>query len=167
VKRALPEEKVSIEWTPANILLILLASLVLVGGIAYGLGTAKNDLNEKRERLLKLTLNEVGTYILEHNSGTTKIDTITTMRGMSLDGKVMEIPYYVSEGFLHKVNQMMESTERTKRRVQRDLLNEDCSKTAFSVFMQKGGIMHYTYRLEKAGESIYLFDFNNTRELCD
>jgi len=160
------ESSNNIEWTPKNILLISIAVLFLIAGIMYGTFTAKNDLVEKRKKLNVMTLDEVGTYILNKNQGTVTIDSITKIRNMHLNGNTLELPYYVSEGFLHKFSSTIESEENTKLRVQKDTLDEDCSKTSFSVFLEKGGVMHYTYRLENRDNSKYLYDFNNTWEMC-
>jgi len=130
------------------------------------LDTAQGDLTEKRERLSAMSLQEVGEYIMKKNPGTVTIDPITNVRNIYLHDTVLELPYYVSDGFLSKFTSAIESPEKTKHRVQKDTLNEDCRKTAFSVFLQKGGIMHYTYRLQKDTESEFLFDFNNTWEKC-
>lgn len=113
-----------------------------------------------------MSLREVASYILENNSGTVIIDPITKVKNMYANNNVLELPYYVSDGFLRKFASAIESEESTKTRLQKDTLDEDCSKTAFSIFMQKGGVMHYTYRLDNNSENTYLFDFNNTWEMC-
>ena len=156
----------NIEWTPKNIVILSIAILFLIGGILYGTTTASNDLAEKRQKLMAMTLDEVGAYILDKNQGTVVIDPITKVRDMRINGNTLELPYYVSEGFLQKFSSALESEENTKLRVQKDTLYEDCSKTSFSVFLEKGGIMHYTYRLEDRHSSKYLYDFNNTWEMC-
>ena len=155
-----------IEWTPKNILLISIAVLFLIGGIIYGISTSNSDLAKKRQKLEAMSLNEVGAYILDKNQGTVIIDPITKVHNMHLNGNILELPYYVSEGFLHKFASAIESEANSKIRVQKDTLDEDCSKTSFSVFLEKGGTMHYTYRLEKEGDTHYMFDFNNTWEMC-
>jgi len=160
------EGKQEIEFTPKNMFMLSLAIMFLIGAIAYGTNTAQNELEEKRERLSKMTLQEVAEYILDKNAGTVIIDPITKIKNMYLDNNVLELPYYVSDGFLLKFASALESKESSKERVQKDTLDEDCSKTALSIFMQKGGVMHYTYRLDNKSENNYLFDFNNTWEMC-
>ena len=155
-----------IEWTPKNILIISIAVLFLIGGIMYGTSTANSDLAKKRQKLEAMSLSEVGAYILDKNPGTVIIDPITKVRDMHLNGSTLELPYYVSEGFLHKFSSSLESEGNTKLRVQKDTLDEDCSKTSFSVFLEKGGVMHYIYKLEKGDDVSYMFDFNNTWEMC-
>lgn len=155
-----------IEWTQKNILLLSIAILFLIGGILYGTSTANSDLKEKRKKLEAMSLYEVGTYILDKNPGTVVIDPITKVRDMHINGDILELPYYVSEGFLSSLTTSLTTKEKQKELLQADTLQEDCSKTSFSVFLQKGGTMHYIYRLEKDGDISYLYDFNNTWEMC-
>ncbi|MEN8194196.1 MAG: hypothetical protein ABFS12_15335 [Bacteroidota bacterium] len=159
-------KKEPIELTPKNMFIMSLAILFLIGAVGYGINTSQNELEEKRERLNTMSLQEVAAYILEKNSGTVIIDPITKVKNMYVNNNVLELPYYVSDGFLRKFASAIESEESSKVRLQKDTLDEDCSKTALSVFMQKGGVMHYTYRLENNSEDTYLFDFNNTWEMC-
>jgi len=159
------KKKQPIEFTPKNIFILSLAILFLIGTIAYGINTSQNKLEEKREYLNKMSLQEIATYILKKNSGTIIIDPITKVKNMYVNGNVLELPYYVSDGFLDKFTSTIESGESTKLRLQKDTLDEDCSKTAFSIFMRKGGIMHYTYKLDNS-ENTYMYDFNNTWEMC-
>lgn len=159
------KKKEHIEFTPKNIFLLSLAILFLIGAVVYGINTSQIELEEKRERLNAMSLQEVALYILEKNPGTVIIDPITKVKNMYVNDNVLELPYYVSDGFLSKFALSVGSEESAKVRLQKDTLNEDCSKTAFSVFMQKGGVMHYTYRLDNS-ENTYIFDFNNTWEMC-
>ena len=156
----------SIELNKKNITLLSFAVLFLIGSIIYGLNTSQENLVAKRKRLNALSLQEVAEYIIEKNPGTIIIDPITKIRNIYFKGNTLEFPFYLSEGFLLKLNSKLESLEETKKRVMNDTIQEDCTKTAFSVFLQKGGVIHYTYRLDNDNEDNYLFDFNNTWEMC-
>lgn len=158
-------KKEQIPYTPKNIFFLSLAVLFLIGAIAYGINTSQIELEEKRERLNTMSLQEVAVYILEKNPGTVIIDPVTKVKNMYVNKNVLELPYYVSDGFLSKSALSIGSEESAKVRLQKDTLNEDCTKTAISVFMQKGGVMHYTYRLDNS-DNTYIFDFNNTWEMC-
>ena len=134
--------------------------------IIYSAINTQNDWEEKRQELSAMSIDELGEYILDKNEGTVKIDSITKIRNMHLNGNTLELPYYVKKGFLHKLISMLKSEKDIKQHIQEDTLDEDCSKMAFSIFLQKGGVMHYTYRLEDQGHSKYLYDFNNTWDMC-
>jgi len=156
-----------IEWTHKNIVMLSLALVVLFAGIGYGMWESNNIIEQKREKLQKMSLDELGVYIIEHNEGTVHIDLITQVKDIYLSGNRLVFPYYVSEGFLRKLaTKASGGLERNKLYLQKNTLKEDCSKTAFRIFLQKGGVMHYEYRLVKDGEEKFLFDFNNTYEMC-
>lgn len=160
------QESQAIEMTPKNIVMLVLAFFVLIIGVNYGLNSVSESKKQKRERLMAMPLAGVGGYIIDKNPGVIHIDAITRVNGITLQGNTLEYPYIVQDGFLRQMGSMISDTASKRERVYRDLLNEDCSKTAFSVFMQKGGIMHYTYHLEKENELVFLFDFNNTWDQC-
>ena len=165
-KRNNNKNKPSGEFNIKEFTLLVIAVTFLFGSFIYGLNTSHKNLAEKRDRLNKRTLQEVAEYIMEKNPGTLHIDAITNVHPISLNGNVLEWPFYVSDGFLRKFTSGLQSTENIKNRIQRDTLNEDCTKTAFSVFLQKGGVMHYTYHLQKDTGDEFLFEFNNTWEKC-
>lgn len=158
--------KPSNEFNIKEFTLLVIVVIFLFGSIIYGLTTSHENLADKRERLNKLSLQEVAEYIMEKNPGTLHIDAITKVHPISLHGNVLEWPFYVRDGFLRRFSSGLQSTEGIKNRLQRDTLNEDCRKTAFSVFLQKGGVMHYTYHLQKDTGNEFLFEFNNTWEKC-
>ena len=162
-----PQDKTNaIEWTPKNILTIGLTVLFSITIVTYSMYSSLDKLYKKREKFNAMTLQEIGAHILEENSGTVNIDLITKVRGMYLEGHTIELPYYISEGLLYRLTSKVESKSGAKRRLQEDTLEEDCSKPAFAAFLQKGGVMHYTYRVDKRNNDEYLFDFNNTWEMC-
>lgn len=156
-----------IEWTPKNILMITFALLVLIGGFGYGIVESEHVKEEKREKLRAMSLEEVGHYIIEHNDGTVHIDIITKVKNIHLVGNTLEFPFYLTNGFLKKIStKIIGGVESHKKLIQEDTLKEDCSKTTFKVFLEKGGIMHYTYKVVKNKKETFLFDFNNTNEMC-
>ena len=145
-----------------NSILFVVAVLFTLGSIFYSLVTTKDELSKKRARLNTYTIEEVAAYIMEKNPGIVHIDAITKIHPISFRGNILEFPYHVKDGFLRKFASGLYSTESIKASLQNDTLGEDCRKTAFSVFLQKGGVMHYTYYLDKDTGSEFLFDFNNT-----
>ena len=154
-----------IEWTPKNIAMVTAASLVMLCGIWYGNYRSVQMHKEKERKLQALSLEELGTYIVRHNSGIVKIDWVTSVKNVHLEhNNTLEFPYHVSDNFLSRI----ETKDLTKKRknLQYDTLQEDCSKLAFKLFLKKGGEIHYTYYLVKRGTKKYLFDFNNTYDMC-
>jgi hypothetical protein len=160
------ENNQSIEFNKTNSTLLFIAIVFMIGSIYYSLSSTLNELDEKRARLNAMTIQGVAGYIMEKNPGIIRIDAITKIHPISLHENVLEFPYYVKDSFLRRFASSLQSTEDIKNRLQWDTLNEDCKKTAFSVFLQKGGIMHYTYRLQKDTGSEFLFEFSNTWDQC-
>jgi len=143
------------------------ASLVLLGGIAYGIFESQQILKEKEKKFQTMSIEDLGSYIVKHNQGEVKIDPLTTVKGVYFHDNVLEFPYYVTDNFLTKSVSNIFSMKKQKYEMQKSTLEEDCSKTALKIFLQKGGKMHYLYRLQKKdAKPQYLFDFNNTYELC-
>ena len=147
--------------------MIFIALLILIGGIGYGIVESENIKKEIREKLRAMTLEEVGNYIIQHNTGTLKIDMITKIKDIHLVGNTLEFPFYVNNGFLKKIStKLVGGSESHKKLIQKDTLEENCTKSAFKIFLEKGGVIHYTYRLLKNGKETFLFDFNNTNKMC-
>lgn len=159
-------KNIEIEWTLRNILLaVSTISIVLV--IAWNsIESSQKELKEKRERLNSMTIQEVAAYIIEKNPGVIHIDAITKIYPISFHDNVLEFPYQVTDGFLSKFTSGIYAEDKMKTHLQNDTLTEDCRKTAFSVFLEKGGVMRYTYHLREEHRSKFLFDFNNTWDLC-
>lgn len=145
--------------------MVAVASLIMLGGIWYGSYRSIQLRNEKKQKLQAMSLQQLGAYIIEHNSGTLHIDWVTSVKDIHLEhNNTLEFPFHVADNFLSR----MKLTDLTKKQkdLQYDTLQEDCSKLAFKYFLKKGGKMHYTYYLVKRGTKKYLFDFNNTYDMC-
>jgi len=155
----------NIEWTPKNLSMITLALLVMFGGIWYGSYRSVQLHNEKKQKLQAMSLQQLGAYIIKHNSGTVRIDWVTTVKDVHLENNnTLEFPYHVTDNFLSSIG--LSNIDKKQKDLQYDTLKEDCSKLAFKLFLQKGGRMHYTYYLFKQETKRYLFDFYNTYNMC-
>lgn len=152
--------------TQNNTFLLVIAVAVFIGGVYYGFSKADSDKQKKRERLEKMEPSEIAQIIIEKNPGTLFIDPITRIDGISYRDNVLTYPYIVTKSFLNKLGGFKRSKKNIKQRLHKKLLQEDCTKTSFSVFMQKGGVMYYTYHLEKEDSKEFLFDFNHTWDMC-
>lgn len=159
-------KSIEIEWTPKNILLAISIIIILLSIAWNSIESTQKEMKAKRERLNSMTIEEVAEYIMEKNPGVIHIDAITKVYPISYHDKILEFPYHVTDGFLRKFTSGIYSNIKMKKHLQNDTLNEDCRKTAFSVFLQKGGVTHYTYHLQKNDTVEFLFEFNNTWDLC-
>ena len=156
-----------IEWTPKNIIMISLAVLFLIAGVVYGLVDAANQKAAKRAKIEAMTVTEVGEYIIKHNGDDVRIDMITRVKKMYLKGETLYLPYYVQEGFLRKLSStLVGGVENNQYLLQHETLKEDCEKLAFRIFLEKGGVMHYEYKMIKEGEEKALFGFENRLSSC-
>ena len=160
------EEQKSIKWSKKNILAVASALLFAIGIVTYSMTSSLQKLNDKRARFNAMNLDQVAHHILKENEGTVYIDLITSVRNITWEHPTLHFPYYVKEGYLYQLTSGITSKEKIIYKLQESTLKEDCSKAAFAAFLQKGGTMHYTYYLEKEGESRYLFEFTNSWEQC-
>jgi hypothetical protein len=156
-----------IEWTPKNILMVAAASVFMLSGIWYGNYRSVKMLEEKKAKFHAMTLKELGEYIIEKNSGVVKIDMITKVKGVYMKDNKLIFPYHVTDGFLSKLSTKIKGGEDSmKQYLQEDTIEEDCSKTAFRIFLDKGGIMYYEYYLVRDEIKTFLFSFENTFSMC-
>ena len=154
-----------IEWSIKNIFIILSALLFAFYGLSYGLSTADKQLKEKRDRMMAMPISDIAEYIISKNSGRS-IDLITTIDHIEYNDKTLTYYYTVKSGFLKELASFIEDREALKKRVTSEFILEDCKKTAFNVFMEKGGKMHYIYHSVSGNEKNYLFDVNVTQKFC-
>lgn len=161
-KRDIPD----IEWNIKNISLLSGALLFMVGAILYGVNTADEQLAQKRKKIMAMPISEVADYIIAHNDNR-RIDPITKIDKIIYKEYTMTFYYQVEGGMLEKAASYIQNIDSFKARVTREFKAEDCSKTAFSVFLDKNGTMHYVYHKVTDNNKAFMFDVNITKEICD
>ena len=160
-KKASPE----IEWNTKNIMLLSGALLFMVSAILYGVHTANEQLAQKRKKMMTLPIQEIADYIIDHNNHR-RIGPITKIDRILYKGHTLTFYYQIEGGILEKAASSMQSIEEFRKRVTGEFKTEDCSKTSFSVFLDKNGTIHYIYHNATDGNETFMFDINITKEMC-
>ena len=160
------EGKTSFEWSIKNIIFIIIALLFMILMISYGFMQADIDKVERKIKYQKMSLSELGHYItdINHNNG---IDVATYIEKSEYDNERIRFYYIVTKGILFKSLIFMgEGREVARKEIIEGIRQEDCSKTAFVTFLEKGGVMQYIYHEKDDNNQHFLFDVNITYDMC-
>ncbi len=149
--------------------LILVASLLfLLFAISQGFHKAEVEKEQKVQRFMQMSFEELGAYIVKKNSRKNRIDTITYIKPIVLEGDTLMIDYYVQEGFFYDAITSVVGLEKNRDFIYGELLSENCSKSAHRTFLNRGGKMRYRYYLvAEDKEDRFLFTFDIDKAACE
>ncbi len=103
------------ELNGKNIIILLIAFGFLFYGIFQGTQKAIIQKKERVEKFMSMPMYELAKYIQKKNSTTTNVDQITKRDPIIINGNILEINYYLKDGFLFKSISKIESLEESKK----------------------------------------------------
>ena len=158
--------KPSFSWNTQNIFYTIVALLFMVGMVFYGLKQAEIEKKERKIKFQKMDIDELGNYITTINSSN-GIGIATYIEKSIYKENRIQFYYVVSKGIISDSLVLMgDAIERTKEEIIEDIRQEDCTKTAFHTFLEKGGVIEYIYHKKKNDKKRFMFDANITYNMC-
>ncbi len=161
------KENNNFQVTKTNLIFLLGSVIFLIFSVQKGLNDADKMLKEKEKKFAAMDISEIGKYIVSKNSMVNKIDPITSIRPTTYKNKTLTIIYDVKDGFFYRTESSLIEIEKKKINIQKELVNENCTKTAHKMFIKKGGRINYTYYLFTKGKYKYLFNFKIDNKSCN
>ncbi len=152
--------------TKTGAILLVAAVIFLIFSVLGGVHDANSMLKEKEERFSTMDISELGEYIVSKNSMTNEIDAITSIRPTTYKNKTLTIVYDVKDGLFYRMENSLIELEKRKKRIQKELVSENCSKSAHKIFLEKGGVISYLYYLSSKEENTFLFSFEVDKRNC-
>ena len=158
--------KPSFSWSKENILYVVLAVFFMLIMFSYGFRQADIDKIERKIKYQKMSISELGHYITDINTNN-GIDIATYIEKSEFIENRIRFYYVVSMGVVSKSLVFNgNARERNKKEIIEDIRQEDCSKTAFLTFLEKGGVMEYIYHEKIGNHKQFMFDINITYDMC-
>jgi len=148
-----------------NLIGILLI-IYLTSAIGYGIYTANQNMTLKEQEIKQMSLSGIANYLIK-NKHKGRINLIMQIDRISYQNNTLEYYCYTTDGLLEKTTFFIEDVSEYKKRIQKKLINDNCTKTPLSIFLHKNGVVHYLYHRKTKSGKEFLFDINITKKMCD